>query len=110
MRYFTRPQPIQLRDRDKTPIHEPIPFARWLEGFPLEDGQVFGSGVDAAKSGRRILAAVEQSNGVIALEEADWERVCKAIRSPSQKWQPLLARQYVPFMDAVLDAKEEKPE
>jgi hypothetical protein len=108
MRYLKRPHPIEIVIGKESKGE--VEFATWLEGWPLNDARVFGNGFDALKSARRILRVTAEANGVIGYEEADWERLCKAVLSPSQPWQPIIARQYVEFMEAILDAKEEPPQ
>lgn len=110
MRYIKTPAAIQVTDRSKEPVGDPVAFSTWLEGFPLNDERVFGSGLRAIRSARRILENTANANGVIALEESDWEALCKAINAPSRPWQPAIARQYIPFMEAVVNAEGEQSE
>jgi hypothetical protein len=127
MRYAKIPEPIQLvdlvsgnpeqildpsnpRQENGTPNfidRLPMTFAEFVMGTSLADPK-FGRGYKQLISATKIHDAVRQANGVINLEDADWELLRDVVENPSSPYHPTRAMQLVPFMRAIVEASGEK--
>ena len=88
---------------------EPTNFKEFLCAVVLND-EVFGSGYQALKAATHIETAVECSNGVLEIHEADYKYLRAAIENPKPGYNPRVARQLLPFLDAIANAQDAKPE
>lgn len=123
MKYFRVPNPIHARDpRTGEPMLEmqgepprPTPIVKSLRDVAFElwlnDGRAVEGGRKAIKRWDKVCDAFDgaEPGEVIALEDQDWEMLRKIIEAPKVMYGALLMRQMLPFIDAVLDARNEPP-
>lgn len=120
LRYIAIPAPVQFRNPDTDePVDGPDgqltweKFMRAISYNPLwvENAQAFKAQLavftawDKAKAERDI-------GRVLVIADEDWQVLKKCIEKPNPVgfgWSPALARQLVPFMDAVLEAGTKVP-
>ena len=92
-------------------VMPPWTFARYLENIVLVD-PAMGTTYKALKScdmvGEQFKDAILGT--WMPVEDAHWEMLKNAIENPKGGGvSPSILRQFIPFMDAVLNAKGEKP-
>jgi hypothetical protein len=96
----------QLKDESGAPLT--ITFRQFLLGRLVDPA--FAKDMTAVLSAVQIKEAVEKSNGVIALESADWERLRDATKAPQGGgYNPTVAHCLAGYMRAIVDAGE-KPQ
>lgn len=71
--------------------------------------KVFGSGMDNVFSALKIKNALDESNGILQLEDTDYDKLLAVLKSPSGGFDPRFAVSAVPFMEAIANAKKAKP-
>jgi len=71
---------------------------------------LFGKTYEDVLSATRVRQCLDEFDGVLALETADWERLVKTVKAPEGAYNPLVAFNLVPFMKAVMEASDTKPE
>lgn len=120
IKYIIVPEPIKLLDPlskevltdEKGDEAKPVTFADFLAKQLFTP--MWGENYKNAKSARAIERACEASNGVIQLAEEDWKKLRDALDSPTETpkygFHPAVVRQLLPFIDAVMDAKDTAPE
>lgn len=89
----------------------PWSFARYLENVVLPD-PAMGTGYKALKACAIIESqfAGAAMGSWISVEEEHWNMLKTAIENPKGGGiSPGILRQFIPFMDAVLEARSEKP-
>ena len=71
----------------------------------------FGANVPAVLSAYEIKKQLDKANGVLVLENADYERLKTATETPSPQtaYNTQMSRSLVPFMKAIRDAADEAP-
>jgi hypothetical protein len=108
------PSPVTLVQLDGTPV--------LLDGKPVEltiaqfvcertcDNAFVGNeperrfSMDDILAATRVCARFESASAHVDLEEADYERLLRATRSPHGGYHPAGARSVVPFMMAIVGA------
>ena len=70
----------------------------------------FGKTYEDVLSASRVRTCLDDFDGVLPLETSDWERLERAVRNPEPAYNTLIAFNLIPFMKAVLEASEVKPE
>ncbi len=118
MKYVQIPKDIQImvngepwKDSDNT-VMPPWLFARYLENIVLADPAI-GTAYKELKACVTVDALFKAASpGTwVGVEDTHWEMLKAAIENPKGGGIPsAILRQFLPFMDAVLDAKSEKPE
>lgn len=86
-------------------------FARYLENLVLGDPGM-GSGYDAWKRYSALNKAFKDvsSGTCVEIDEAHLRLLCEVIKGPKGNLPSGDAmHQFLPFMEAILDAKSEKP-
>lgn len=114
MKYVQIPEPILLTDLDGKPYATPTgpmlaKFDQFVRGRTLDP--VFGQ--DFAG----VIAAVEIGNvfkdckpgAFVAVETEHWKRLDRATREPKNPYDMKVAVQMLPFMKAVIEAKDSLP-
>jgi hypothetical protein len=112
MKYITVPDPITLSNGGEIiPGMKETTLYLFLNQHALND-KAFGEGFKAISAGGRIQTAVKDSKpgDVIPLEESDYDMLKAAIDRPNQvagqPMSPEAARQFLPFMEAVMDPSD----
>jgi hypothetical protein len=111
MKYITIPKPIELfsiqgdRIQDEHGVPQNMTFDQFVLGRLVDPA--FGSDMAAVCSVVEIKTQSKAANGVLALENADWERLAEATRHG--KYHPLVAHCLLPFMKAITEASSTKP-
>ncbi len=93
-------------------IMPPWSFSDYLENVVLPDPQM-GTSYKALKACALIDKQFEdvEPGEWVAVEEEHWNMMKVTIENPKGSGiHPGVLRQFIPFMDAVIDAKIEKPE
>lgn len=113
MKYITLPPRVTLKDNSGTPIpQDPVRgLPEFVADFTLND-KIFGDGFKSILAGSRILDAFagKEEGAVVVLDDADHELLRKAVQAPSAAMlPPMIARQYLPLMRAVMDAADRDP-
>lgn len=91
---------------------ETIQFRDFLQRSLLND-QKFGSSYELLRAARKIEEALAQANGYLQLEDADWQVLREIAQTPTAgnyQTSTVVARQLVPFLDAIVQAGDRKPE
>lgn len=117
MKYVQVPEDIQImadgkpwKNEDES-IEDPWSFSTYLEKIILEDPGI-GTGYKELKACSIVDGLFRNafSNTWIGVEDEHWEMLRKTISDPKGGGVPnSVLRQLIPFMDAVLEAKNEKP-
>lgn len=104
-----KPLVIGLGSKDNA-SDEPWTFHRYLSVLVFDD-QKLGDGRKSAKAVKRVhkLFKDAKPGDVVQVESEDWDKVKAVIEEPSIKQAGSLTAQFVDFMDAWCDAKEEAP-
>ena len=117
VRYVVKPEPILIEGLD------PFTLDNLIMYLVNTDDKFNNNGV-GIRTGMRIEDAIEESNdsSFITLDEAHWKFLKDVIESPSKGYPALyvrgadekpeklyFGRRLIPFIDAVSEAKEEKP-
>lgn len=73
------------------------------QAVTLPFDRINGATIDEMRKGIRVLDALENADGVLELEDADWEYLCAKIeRMPWSR----VDRRFVQFYDDVMRAEE----
>lgn len=117
MKYVEVKQPIQVtvngaawKDSDGSDM-PPWSFARYLENIVLPD-PAMGTGYKALKACAIIEDQFKQAvtGSWVGVEEEHWNMLKNTIENPKGGGiHSGVLRQFIPFMDAVVEAKSEKP-
>ena len=117
MKYVQVPKDIRImvngepwKDSDGS-IMKPWPFSRYLENIVLADPTI-GTGYKELKACSIIDAQFKSvdPDTWIGVEDTHWEMLKNTIENPKGGGiSSGILRQFIPFMDAVLEAKSEKP-
>lgn len=117
MKYVQVPQDIQImvngepwQDSDGTEM-KPWSFGRYLENIVLADPAI-GTEYKKLKACSIVDAQFKGTTPgtYVGVEDTYWEMLKDTIESPKGGGiSSSILRQFIPFMDAVLDAKSEKP-
>jgi 4-aminobutyrate aminotransferase-like enzyme len=70
--------------------------------------QAFGTGMEAVLSAQKIAKAAEEMNGILAIEDADYKNLEASVKLGT--YDPQTAINHIPYMKAVTEASDEKPE
>lgn len=106
-------QPIQLTNRDGSPVEgiTPTSFCEYVDTHLLND-KVFSGPFKSICAGLDIRTAfkkAEEEGGPILLDDATHFLLKSTIENPQQVAGPMLtpeaARQYLPFMRAIIEAE-----
>ena len=90
---------------------KPWPFARYLERIVLQDPAI-GTSYKALKACAIVDAQFKCAavGSWVGVEEEHWNMLKDTIENPKGGGiSPGILRQFIPFMDAVLEARSEKP-
>lgn len=92
-------------------ISESQTFLEWLEELASITPE-FGKGIRAAKRMRRLTAKIDEaektSPPTLAIEDDDWQDMKKRLESPDFAYAPAKNSAVLPFMEAFVDATEQK--
>ncbi len=111
MKYITIPSSIDLYNVQGDRIHDErgtpqyMTFEHFIYGRLVDPA--FGCDMAAVCSVVEVKTQMKGANGVLALENVDWERLAEATRHG--KYHPLVAHCLLPFMKAITEASSEKP-
>jgi len=118
MKYVKIEEPIQIKLNDK-PLEEADgsvapswPISKYLEAEVLCHPTI-GSGHKAIKSCDLVAKQFKDATpgDCVAVEDAHWELLRSAIESDQAvSTHPIILRQLLPFMDAILEAASTDPE
>jgi len=99
------------KEKPNGEVMPPTSFSDYLENIVLPD-PAMGTGYKALKACALIekqFASVAPGEWV-AVEDAHWEMMKRTIENPKGSGiHPGVLRQFIPFMDAVIDARVEQP-
>lgn len=109
MRYIKIPEPIQL----KVPgtgelVDKPTTFQEWLATTVLSDAKL-GKTAKSLMAVADIQQKVEESNGVLDLNDNEWELLKDVVENPTNGYNTPVGVQLVGFLRAFLNAPDEKP-
>ena len=117
MRYIQIPASFQVRIKNPQPPTGPAvadtmkstTFIDTLCDVWLNHAQEFGATANAVRSAAKIAEAFEGKNpgDWVAIEDADFQKLEKAVETTG--YNPAVARQLIPFMDAVANATKKNP-
>lgn len=112
MKHIQRIKPISLKDPATGEVVKSVPalsHERWVNNHPLADKK-FVANFKAIMAGGRIQAAFEGTSQEIALEDDHYDMLKAALENPEpmvgQQMTPEMARQYLPFMAAIMSATD----
>jgi len=117
LRYVKVPEDIQIMVNGKPwvesdgTVMKPWSLPRYIENIVLADPAI-GTDYKSLKACFEIDAKFKLAvlDEWVELEEAHWEILRSTIENPKGGGvSPSILRQFLPFMDAVLEAKNEKP-
>ena len=80
-------------------------FQHFLVGA-IDTHKEFGHGITKVRQGVKIHAAVMEANGVLRLEDADYDMLKAAVEGCP--WMPRYARECITFFDALENAQQLK--
>lgn len=112
MKIIDVPPPLSIKTKrfqaeklieEATEVH----FLTWAENII----DFYSEGVktlDQVRQVKVIVEAIAAANGSLTLELADYKLLEAAIRTYPAKVAPITARQYLPFIDAILGAQDVK--
>ena len=125
MKYFqvpvtvvVKPPPELLKVKPDI-MPDPFPFAHWADFMWLDDARAYVSGTEPSVVKLRRWAKVIEAFEVakpgdwISLEDQDYATLTKIVESPQKIFQhnhTRIAIACLPYVDAVLGAKNELPE
>ena len=128
MRYLIVPEDINLIDEmTGEPLKQPDGSLVAVQTFKafvirtlLNDPEQFGKNADQLEQRAHVRDQVKASTpgSLLALESADWESLKAAAQSPGtlgqggvvRGYMPSVGTQILPFIKAIKDAAEKKPE
>jgi hypothetical protein len=112
VKYIVVPEPITIRLTNGKPVQKPkddapdelvdwvMTFAEFIYGR-LND-QTFAKGMAEVLQAAKIQRCVdEMKDGVLVLEDADYEQLKKATATPTGGYDPRFAISFVPFLEAI---------
>jgi hypothetical protein len=107
MRFIVIPQPIIVKAAGQPDVE--WTFHRLL-GEWLANSKYFGDNAASLRMGAKLeaLFAARKAGEWVAVEDTDYQRLHTASEESSYT-APAIARQLIPFLDAVADAKKEQP-
>lgn len=82
-----------------------ISFKEFLE-VALNQYPPFGQGIKNMRQGFKIAQAIEAADGTLKLEDSDYETLKMAVESA--KYNPVISRYCIPFLDAIEKAQAVK--
>ncbi len=94
----------------------PFTFERFVVEILLSDAKWTQRGYQGLRSARKIEKAVTNKapGEWISIEDADWERLKEVIETPTNGTysgqSSFVTRQLMEFLEAIMEAKDEKPE
>lgn len=109
MKYIKIPEPITLTHKNLAP-QQPTSFYKWLEENML-GGAPFQKGYEGLKSAFDLMQSMKNAEvGTwVPVEKTTWDRLIEALNTV--EWtHPVIALQYLPFMDAIKEAKNHNME
>ena len=118
-RYITIPEKvtvIDVNDPDDNPLKREngevifITFNEFIRGRTIDP--IFADeGIESIESSLSIRNGVKGKapGDLWEIDEDDWTRLCKSIRTPKNPYVVAFASAIIPFKDAVCEAKSEKP-
>lgn len=114
MRYLTILEPIGLSDIRDEPIMGPTGQVFMTHVDFLRDrllDQIFGQNTDTLAAAMRIKSILKTVHvgDVMAIESSDWDILLRAVRTPSNAYNPMIALNILPFIDSVAKAPESPP-
>lgn len=108
MKIVTIPNDIALvtRKGESLPAKPSLSFKEFVvecvDQYAPEGGRITPK---MARQSSKIVAAVDAANGTMPLEDADWELLKSAVEK--NPYAPIVARQIIPFFDAVEKATDQ---
>lgn len=107
MRIIKYIAPIPVQDFEgKTIVEKSVSIGEFIRGRLNETS--FGVSMDAITAAVRIDRAtrVVPEGTDIQLEESDWKMLKEATEKPKAGYQPVVAKNFLTFMKAIVDAQE----
>ena len=118
MRFIQVPEDIQIMGVDGKPwvnaddkVEKPWSFYHYLKTIVLPD-PAMGSGYDAWNAYSVLNEAFkDESSGTwVTIDDAHWKLLCEIVNNPKGGLPTgLVMYQLIPFMDAILQARDKKP-
>lgn len=107
MRFIVIPPPITIKIEGQSDTE--WAFHRLLSEW-LSNAKYFGDNAASLRMGAKIeaLFAGRKAGEWVAVEDTDYQRLHMAVEESAYN-VPAIARQLLPFLDAVNDAKKEQP-
>jgi hypothetical protein len=107
MRFIVIPPPITVKVEGQPDTE--WAFHRLLSEW-LANAKYFGDNAASLRMGAKLeaLFAARKAGEWVAVEDTDYQRLHTAVEE-STYTAPTIARQLIPFLDAVADAKKEQP-
>jgi hypothetical protein len=100
MRYITVPENIKIAQQP-----DPIPFLTLIESW-TNDNKFGALGITGTKMSiaihNRFVNA--KAGDEIPLDDKEWTTLCDVVNNPTGGYVTIVARQLMPFCDAVLEA------
>lgn len=119
MRFVQVQEPIQIvvsgepwKDSNGQ-VDPPWSFAHYLRDIVLNDPAMGGTGYKVLKACNTIDSQFENAvpGTWVAVEDAHWEMLKNTVENPKGGGiPPSILRQFIPNMDAILNAKTKKPD
>ena len=117
MKYIKRLKPIFLHNKDGSIVAsvEALSHEDYVDQYYINDKRFGASaGCKGVLAGGKVQVAFQGTASVISLEDSDYELLIAAIETPdpfpgSGMMSPEMARQYAPFMRAIMDATDKPP-
>lgn len=105
MKHIRIPEPITIEQSG-----EKVAFKDFVSSVPLAD-RAFGEDYSALMSASKVKRIVADGSvgKWVSIEDADYDRLERAVRTPANPYNPIVGVQLVPFMEAILDASDEVP-
>ncbi len=114
MRFVTIPQPIAILNKDGSPVRGPagdytVSFADFLRA-PLLSDMKWGTTATRIRMAAKLEAALDKEPGeACPIDDAWWAALLEIMDAPSDPYVPAIAKQLLPFFDAIANAPSEAP-
>lgn len=114
MRYIQMQPDVMLHNiegnalQDEKGDHVTISLKRFILGRLTDPS--FAADMASVLSALQIREAVERADNVIEIETEDWKRLAAATKTPQGGYNAAFAHCLVPFMKAITEASEKRPE
>ncbi len=114
MKYITMPDPVSIRHFNGNAINDATgqPATVSFETFVIDRliDPKFAIDMKAVLVAVEIKCRIQEANGVLALENAHWELLRDVTKEPTGGYNGAVAHNIVPFMSAIVDADDKRPE